>query len=82
MVVPAATPKPIIDKLSVELAKILAMPDVRERLTGQGADPFISTPPLFAAMIRAEIAIRKSDQDGQRQARVATCRSAYATVPA
>ena len=55
MVVPAATPKPIIDKLSAELAKILAMPDVRERLTGQGADPFISTPPQFAAMIRAEM---------------------------
>lgn len=53
--VPAGTPKPIIDKLSAELTKILAMPDVRERLISQGADPFISTPPQFAAMIRAEM---------------------------
>lgn len=54
VVVPAGTSRQIIDKLSAELAKILAMPDVKERLTSQGADPFVSTPRQFAAMIQAE----------------------------
>jgi len=55
VVVPAGTATPIIDKLSAELAKVIAMPDVRERLTSQGVDPFISTLPQFATMIRAEM---------------------------
>lgn len=54
IVMPAGTPKPIINKLSTEIAKILAMPGVRERLVSQGADPFISNPAQFAAMIKAE----------------------------
>jgi tripartite-type tricarboxylate transporter receptor subunit TctC len=52
---PAATPKPIIDKMSAEIARTLGLPDVRERLVSQGAEPFISNPGQFAAMIRAEI---------------------------
>jgi len=51
---PAGTPKPIITKMSTEIARILAMPDVKERLAGQGADTFISNPERFAAMIKAE----------------------------
>jgi len=54
--VPAHTPKGIIDKLSAEIAKIVAMPDIKEALDRQGMEPFASTPDQFAAMIRAEIA--------------------------
>lgn len=54
VVMPAGTPKLIIGKMSTEIAKILAMPDVREKLVSQGANPFISNPEQFAAMIRAE----------------------------
>ena len=53
---PAATPKGIIDKLSTEIAKILAMPDIKEKLASQGVEPFISTPEQFAALVKAEIA--------------------------
>ncbi len=53
---PAAAPKPIIDKMSTEIAKILAMPDIKEKLGSIGAQPFISTPEQFAAMINAETA--------------------------
>ena len=56
VVVPSGTSKTIVDKLSAEITRILAMPDVKERLTTQGADPFVSTPQQFAAMIRAETA--------------------------
>ena len=52
---PAGMPKELVTRINAEVNKILAMPDVRERLTSQGADPFISTPPQFAAMIRAEM---------------------------
>jgi tripartite-type tricarboxylate transporter receptor subunit TctC len=53
---PAGTPRPIISKLNTEIVRILGLPDVRERLTGLGADPVGNTPEQFAAYIKAEIA--------------------------
>jgi len=53
---PAATPKAIIDKLSAEIAKILAMPEVKEKLIGQGMDPFISTAEQAAALMKTDLA--------------------------
>jgi len=53
---PAGTPKPIIDKLSTEFAKILAMPDTVEFLDKQGVEPFISGPEQFAALMKADFA--------------------------
>jgi tripartite-type tricarboxylate transporter receptor subunit TctC len=53
---PAGTPREIIDKLSAELEKILAMPDVKKLLVAQGVEPFYSTPEQFAARIKADIA--------------------------
>jgi tripartite-type tricarboxylate transporter receptor subunit TctC len=52
---PAKTPKPIIDKLSQELARILQMRDVTEPLLTMGADPFVSTPQQFAALIKVDL---------------------------
>ncbi len=54
---PAGTPKPIVDKLSTEIAKYLAQPEFREKLLSLGADPFISTPEQFAARIKADYAM-------------------------
>jgi len=53
---PAGTPKPIIDKLSTEFARILAMSDVKEFLHKQGVEPFISGPEQFAALMKADMA--------------------------
>lgn len=53
---PAGTPKGIVDKLSTEIAKVLAMPDVVSFLSGQGLDPYISTPTQFAGLLTAETA--------------------------
>ena len=53
---PAATPKDIVAKLNAEIVKILAQPDVREKLIGQGLDPVGGTPEQFAAFIKSEIA--------------------------
>jgi tripartite-type tricarboxylate transporter receptor subunit TctC len=52
---PAGTPRPIIDRLSGELIKMLRIPEVREGLLAQGSDPVGSTPEEFARHLRAEI---------------------------
>jgi len=53
---PAGTPREIVVKLQQEIARILNLPDVRERLSGLGAEPVGSTPDQFAAYLRSEIA--------------------------
>jgi tripartite-type tricarboxylate transporter receptor subunit TctC len=53
---PAHTPKEIVDKLSTEIAKILAMPDVKAYLAAQGLEAFISTPEQMAILLREESA--------------------------
>lgn len=52
---PAKTPVAIIHRLSQEIAKILHTPEVRDNLLTMGADPFVSTPEQFAALIRADL---------------------------
>jgi tripartite-type tricarboxylate transporter receptor subunit TctC len=52
---PTGTPKEIIARLNAEVLRILSLPDVRERLSSQGADPVGGTPEQFAALIRNEI---------------------------
>jgi tripartite-type tricarboxylate transporter receptor subunit TctC len=51
---PPGTPKPIVDTIAKEVAKILAMPDTIEQLASFGLGPFISTPEQFAAMMNSE----------------------------
>ena len=53
---PAATPRPLIDRLYSDAAKILAMADVRQKLEEQGADVVGSTPDQFSAHVKREIA--------------------------
>jgi tripartite-type tricarboxylate transporter receptor subunit TctC len=47
---PAGTPRPIIDRLNAEVARILALPEIREKFMGLGAEPIPSTPEKFAAV--------------------------------
>ena len=54
ILLPAGTPRPIIDKLSAEFGRILTMADVRDKLDSQGVDPFVSSPEKFAALIKAD----------------------------
>jgi len=53
---PAHTPKPVIERLHREIVKVLALPDVREKLAGVGAEVVANTPEQFAAVIRADVA--------------------------
>ena len=54
-VLPTGTPKPIVEFLHREVLKVMAMPDVREKLASMGFDPVASTPEEFTAWIRSEI---------------------------
>ena len=53
---PAKTPRAIVVKLNRELVRILAAPDVREKLLNVGMDPASATPEAFTDFIKAEIA--------------------------
>ena len=61
---PAKTPKAVLTRLSAEIARILQLPDVRERMLALGAEPAPNTPDEFDAYIRGEVTkFRKIVQD-------------------
>jgi tripartite-type tricarboxylate transporter receptor subunit TctC len=53
---PAGTPRAAVEKLSGEFGKLVALPDIRERLAAQGMIPFHSTPDQLAAILKADLA--------------------------
>jgi tripartite-type tricarboxylate transporter receptor subunit TctC len=56
LLAPAGTPRPIVDKLYIEVAAILLEKETAERLTGAGLDLVRTTPEQYAARIRADLA--------------------------
>jgi len=56
MVVPAATPRDIVTRLHAEVVKALRLPEIRERLLANGADPVGSSPEEFGAFMKSEAA--------------------------
>jgi tripartite-type tricarboxylate transporter receptor subunit TctC len=57
VLVPAGTPKAIVERLNSELAKILATPEAQAQLLDQGAYAVQTTPEQAAARVRQEIAM-------------------------
>lgn len=56
IVAPGGTPKPVIDKLSASIARILKNPEFRAKLMATGAEPSAdASPEAFKAMVDAEI---------------------------
>ena len=55
MLVPAKTPRPIIDRLNKALNTVLAEPAIRAQLIDQGADAVGGTPEALAKVIAAEV---------------------------
>ena len=55
MVAPRGTPKSVIDQLHSALTVVIRDNDLRQRLTGQGFDPEVSSPEQFAEHIRSEL---------------------------
>jgi len=53
--VPADTPRPIIDKLSAEIGKVLEHPEVIDRLASQGQQPWYTNADDFEAHLQGDI---------------------------
>jgi tripartite-type tricarboxylate transporter receptor subunit TctC len=56
LMVPSGTPAAVIARLHDATAKALKLPDLQQRLAGEGCDPVGSTPEQLAAHIRTEMA--------------------------
>jgi tripartite-type tricarboxylate transporter receptor subunit TctC len=57
LLVPAKTPRDIVDRLHAETMKALALPAVRQRFAPQGIEPMPLSPSEFDALIKKEIGI-------------------------
>jgi tripartite-type tricarboxylate transporter receptor subunit TctC len=55
VVVPAATPRPLVERLNADIVRVLRMRDLRERLESLGAEVAPGTPQDFADYIAREI---------------------------
>ena len=53
---PAATPKDLINRVNAEMNRIMKMPDVTQRLAGDGVEAVGTTPEQFGAYLKQEIA--------------------------
>lgn len=49
---PAGTPQAIVDKLAADIAKVLAMPEIRAKLENIGLEPVGNSPAEFAAVVK------------------------------
>jgi tripartite-type tricarboxylate transporter receptor subunit TctC len=56
LLVPAKTPRAIVDRLNAEVSAVLAMPEVQKKLDVQGVEPSPVTPAEYDAQIRQEVA--------------------------
>lgn len=53
---PAGTPKAIIDRMAAEIEKLVALPETREKLAGQGFEPFYNSPEQTTALLKMDVA--------------------------
>ena len=53
---PAGTPREIVSTLAAAIARAARMPDIKQKLLDQGAEPVGSTPEEFSAVVRDEVA--------------------------
>ena len=56
LLVPSGTPKPIVERLSAEVMKVLQSPDVKARFAASGALPVQPGPAEFSALIKTDLA--------------------------
>src|SRR6266487_1357942 len=70
VLLPAGTPKPIVDLLQTEIARIVHLPDVKEKLLAVGLEPNGMSQAEFAAYIKADIAKWKKVIDDAKIPRI------------
>ena len=52
---PANTPKPILNKVSADIAAVLKTPEIADRLTKQGVDIVFNSPDAFDKTLKADV---------------------------
>ncbi len=52
IVAPAGTPRAIVDKLNAAMVKVLQLPELRDAMTADGAEPVYNTPDQFGHYLR------------------------------
>jgi len=52
---PAGMSKPVIDKISKEIARIVNLPDIKKQMLNQGEEATPSTPEEFTRFVRAKV---------------------------
>ncbi|MGJ7578579.1 tripartite tricarboxylate transporter substrate binding protein [Variovorax sp. RHLX14] len=55
MMAPAATPRPIVDRISADMQKILAMPEIKDKLAAQGFTAEWMKPADFGSYLQKEV---------------------------
>jgi tripartite-type tricarboxylate transporter receptor subunit TctC len=55
LLLPAKTPRPVVDRIHAEVTAVLAAPDVQKKLSTQGVEPSPVTPAEYDRQIRQEV---------------------------
>ncbi|MFI4926285.1 MAG: tripartite tricarboxylate transporter substrate-binding protein, partial [Burkholderiales bacterium] len=54
LLVPAATPKPVVARLAAMVQEVLAIPEIREKLAAMETEAIGSSPAQFASFLQSE----------------------------
>jgi tripartite-type tricarboxylate transporter receptor subunit TctC len=54
LLAPAGTPEPIVTRLHAEVVKVLQLPETKEKMATDGAEPVGSTPAEFSALLKSD----------------------------
>jgi tripartite-type tricarboxylate transporter receptor subunit TctC len=57
IIAPARTPRPVITRLHAEITRILAQPDIAQKMTALGVDPDPTTPAVFDKLIAEQVGL-------------------------
>ena len=55
LVGPAQMPAPVLEKIHAGVTAIMRRPDIRDKLIGLGADPFLSSPREFEDLMKSDL---------------------------
>ena len=53
---PGGTPRGIVNKMAGELARIMTLPDIKNKVESMGVDTFVESPDAFEARMKADLA--------------------------